>query len=208
MVRILILLCLMLVPLVDASAGDAKEKYLALLKIAKENPGQVDWQALRFAYSDTLEFDVFGRRTAEHRQKMVQAFSAGNFTDALAEAELVMDQDSTDIDAHRVAAEAYRQLGRNAQGDKEHAIAQALIGSIATGDGLTPSTAFAVISVAEEYEVFRAIGLGVTRQTLAKIDDHSFDLMSTVDLAGKTQDYYFLIDRVLAAEARMLKKSP
>ncbi len=37
---------------------------------------------------------------------------------------------------------------------------------------------------------------------------HGFDLMSTVDEGGKARDYYFLIDRVLAAESKLLKTSP
>ena len=76
--------------------------------------------------------------------------------------------------------------------------------SLMTGDGLTPKTAYTVISVQEEYELLHALGLKVTRQALAKIDSHAYDVMTTEGHDGVAGDYYFLIDRVLAAEARAL----
>jgi hypothetical protein len=95
-----------------------------------------------------------------------------------------------------------------AAAQREHDITAGLIKSIMTGDGLTPQTAFTVITVHEEYALFHILGLDVTQQALVNENGHGYDLMSTTDSDGKSQDYYFLIDRVLAAEARALTPQP
>jgi hypothetical protein len=178
--RILVFLCLLLVPLANAAADDAEDKYQALLAAAKQGNPPVDWQALRFAYADSPDFDYMGARTASQHQKMLQAFSDGDFGGALAMAKLILDQTYVDIDAHRISSGANRHLGKTVLAEREHAITEGLIKSITTGDGLTPSSAFTVISAREEYELFFSVGLKVTRQTLVRTEGHAYDLMSTV----------------------------
>jgi uncharacterized protein DUF4919 len=206
--RILAFLCLLLVPLADAAANDAEDKYLALLSAAKQNAGPVDWQALRFAYADSPDFDLMGDRTEAIRHEMIQAFNKDDFATALAKAKLIIDQAYIDLDAHWVAAAAHKHLGDVPAAQKEHDITAALMKSIMTGDGSTQETAFTVITVHEEYALLHILGLDVTRQTLVNENGHGYDLMSTVDGDGKTRDFYFKIDRVLAAEARLLTPQP
>jgi len=206
--KALFLACLLLVPLGQAFANEAEDRYQALLKAAQANPASADWQALRFAYSETPAFNVMDDPGAAQRKAIYAAFDAGDYATALALANKTIATDFVDLLAHRYAAVAYKHLDKPAQFEAEKAIADGLMKSVMTGNGLTPESPYTVISVAEEYELLHSFGLRTTRQALINADGHAFDLMSTVDDAGKAQDYYFLIDRVLAAEAKQLQPSP
>jgi hypothetical protein len=50
-----------------------------------------------------------------------------------------------------------------------------------SGDGKTAETAYQVKSVAEEYQVIRALGLAPQEQALILKDDKAYDLMTVVD---------------------------
>jgi hypothetical protein len=76
---------------------------------------------------------------------------------------------------------------------------------VKTGDGLSPAAAFTPIDVDEEYALMRALGAKVTQQALVQQDGHSYDALTTTDASGQPATYYFLIDRVLAAEAAAMK---
>lgn len=206
--KVLLLACLLFVPLGQAFANEAEDKYQALLKAAQANPAGADWQALRFAYSETPAFDIANDPEGDDRKAIYAAFDAGDFETALARAKAVIARDFVDLQAHRYAAVAYKHLNNAAGVDSEMGIAVGLMKSIMTGDGLSSGTAFSVISVNEEYELLHSLGLQVTKQALITTEGHRYDLMSTVDADGKAQDYYFLIDRVLAAEAKQLQPSP
>jgi len=206
--KYLLLACLLLIPLSEASANDAEDKYRALLTAAQANPAAADWQALRFAYSETPAFDVATDPVAAERTAIYAAFDAGDYATILVLADKIIAADFVDLLAHRYAAVAYKHLDKAAKFEAEKTIADALMKSIMTGDGLTPESPFTVISVAEEYELLHSLGLRTTRQALINANGHAFDLMGTVDDAGKAQDYYFLIDSVLAAEAKQLQPSP
>ncbi len=206
--KFLFLLCLLLVPLAEASADEAEDKYQALLKAAQADPANADWQALRFAYAETPEFNVASDPEGDDRKAIYEAFEVGDYKKALAAAKAVIARAFVDLQAHRYAAVAYKHLNNPAGLDSEMRIASGLMDSIMTGDGLSPGAAFTVISVNEEYELLHSLGLQVTKQALITTEGHSYDLMSTIDADGKAQDYYFLIDRVLAAEAKQLQPSP
>jgi len=51
----------------------------------------------------------------------------------------------------------------------------------------------------------RALGARVSEQALIQSGGHSYDALTAVDQAGHKATYYFLIDRVLAAEAAALQ---
>ena len=81
------------------------------------------------------------------------------------------------------------------------AIARGLLDSIEAGDGKTAATAFTVISVSEEYELMRAMGVKVAQQSLINQGGHVYDLLAGTGPTGAPASYYFLIDRVMAAES-------
>ena len=204
MLRRIAILVLLLLSSPAAAIDDADSKYRDLLTAAKS--GQpVDWQALRFAYAESSGFDVFGTKSAEARKAMNEALQANDYTGALLQANLILDQDYVDIDAHIVTEIANTKLGNTDEAEKQHSIVIGLLRSIRTGDGKTPETAFTVITVGEEYSLIRVLGLRAQHQLLIANGGHQYDGLDVVDREGHSQTLYFQIDRVMAAEAALLE---
>ena len=103
---------------------------------------------------------------------------------------------------------ALGKLGQAGPSAREEEIGFGLIKSIQTGDGKTAESAFTVVSVAEEYSLMRVLGRRVTRQSLVRKDGHFFDVLDTVDLQGRPSVDFFMIDRVMAAEAKAFAPKP
>ena len=203
-----------------ARADDPEAHYQALLTqatAAKPGDPSVDWAALRFAYADRPSFNVMGDQAEDALQKaMFQALTTKDYPGAVAKADQILGSDYVDADAHLILAICAKQTGDDATADAERTIALSLWKSIETGDGSSAAAAFTVIDVAEEYSLMRAKGRRVTQQALVASGGHSYDVLSTIAQgsapagsgaapAGDPRDFYFLIDRVLAAENAMLK---
>lgn len=191
-----------------AAEGDAEARYQALLAVAEAGDRPVDWQALRFAYADRPSFNVADDGLDVLRRSMRAAVGAGNFENALAEARLIFEQDYVDAEAHFGAALAYAKLGQTPAAIRERDIGAGLLKSIETGDGKSARSAYTVINVAEEYGLMSARGRRVMRQSLVRADGHAYDVLETVDETGAAQSYYFLIDRVMAAEIKAFRPKP
>ena len=204
MLRRIAILILLLISSPAIAIDDADSKYRDLLTAAKS--GQpVDWQALRFAYAESSGFDVLGTKSAEARKAMNEALQTNDYTGALLQANLILDQDYVDIDAHIITEIANTKLGNTDEAEKQHSIVVGLLRSIRTGDGKTPETAFTVITVGEEYSLIRVLGLRRQQQVLIANGGHQYDGLDVVDREGQSQRLYFQIDRVMAAEAALLK---
>jgi hypothetical protein len=204
MFRRIAILVLLLISSPAAATDDADSKYRDLLTAAKS--GQpVDWQALRFAYAESSGFDLLGTKSAEARKAMNEALRTNDYAGALVQANLILDQDYVDIDAHFVSEIANTKLGNSDEAKKQHSIVIGLLQSIRTGDGKTPETAFTVITVREEYSLIRMLGLRRQNQALIANGGHQYDVLDVVDKGGQSQTLYFQVDRVLAAEAALLK---
>ena len=139
-----------------------------------------------------------------HQEAMFKAFHAGDWPIVLEKAQTILKTTFVSIDAHVMSDIAYRQLGEPAKAEPHFRAARGLIGSIRTGDGRSPETAWSVIAVWEEYSIMRILGLQPSQQSLIQTNGHSYDAMEVVDEKGKTFTLYFLIDRVLAAQAKLL----
>ena len=179
---------------------DAEGRYQALLAAAKIAAPNVDWSQLRLAYAERPGFQVFAQSAA--RRQMLQAANASNCKDALPSAKAVIAENYVDVDAHFIAAYCEESSGDASESKLDRDIAVGLVRSIQTGDGLTPNAAFTPITVDEEYAVMRALGLKVESQALTQQGAHSYDVLHTLNEKGERGAFWFLIDRVLAAEAK------
>ena len=193
---------------VPAQAADRspEAKYQALLAAANAGTGPVDWQALRFAYAEQPSVNAVDDGLGAARKRMMAAREADNFPELLTQAKLIIDKDYVDGLAHLMASVAYTALKQPADAERERAIALGLLKSIETGDGLSPAKAFTVINVREEYQSMAARGRRVTKQSLISQNGHAYDALDTVDQKGDMVKYYFLIDRVMAAERAQMQK--
>jgi hypothetical protein len=184
------------------AAPDPDAAYQALLAKAQADPDAADWQAVRFAYAARPAFHVFAQSAA--KRTMFEAAGRSDCAAALPAALAVIAESYVDADAHMVAAFCEDAKGDAATAARDRAVGRALIKSIETGDGLSPATAFTVIDVDEEYALIRALGLHIIQQALIHAGGHAYDQLSVIDDKGHASSYYFLIDRVLAAEAAEL----
>jgi hypothetical protein len=186
-----------------AQPQDPEARYQQLLADAKASAPNSDWQGLRVAFAERPGFKVIGQDAA--KGEMFKAVEAGDCGKALGEAKAVIAEAFVDADAHLVAAYCDDKLGDSADAAWERDVGVGLLKSIETGDGMSPGDAFTVIDVDEEYALMRARGLKVTNQALVQEGGHAYDALTAVNDKGESATYYFLIDRVLAAEAAMLK---
>jgi hypothetical protein len=66
---------------------------------------------------------------------------------------------------------------------------------VATGDGKTPKTAFAVVTINEEYDVLGIRDLTLDTQSLVYNEGHAYDAMKAKSATGEEVMLYFQIDR-------------
>jgi hypothetical protein len=198
-----LLAALILLP-AGARAADGEAKYQEMLTAAKANPAETDWQALRFAYADRPSFSLFA--ADEGRKAIHAAREARDWQGLLAAADKLIDVVYVDGEAHLAAAVANGALGKADEAQREQAIALAIFKSMMpNGDGRSFERAFVVISVAEEYELMRARQRRPAQQHLIQQGGHAYDVIDTTGRDGDSVTFYFQIDRVMAAEARMLR---
>jgi hypothetical protein len=173
-----------------------KSTYADLLQRAKKGDPTLDFKDLRFAYTETADYNPYGD-TRDSRQRMFAALDAKEYDHVRALAETILAKNFLDLNGHFGAFIAHRELGNSQKADLHKFMFEGLVRSIEkSGDGKSPETAFVVISVDEEYVLLNWRGLRPTGQELVNQNGHSFDLMKAVDSkTNATVSYYFNIDK-------------
>ncbi|HEX5709266.1 MAG TPA: DUF4919 domain-containing protein [Pyrinomonadaceae bacterium] len=189
-----------------ATPAASKSNYPALVERVRKGDRAVDFGELRMAYTETADYNPYGG--GEERGQMFAALNERKFADALSVAEKVLQKNYVDLNAHFVSSVANRELGRGEQADFHRFIFTGLADSIRrSGDGKSTSTAFVVISTAEEYVVLNLMGLRPAGQALLHDGGHSYDRMRGVDPQTNQQvELYFNIDKPFGWLGNSLKK--
>ena len=185
-----------------AAPADPEARYQALLARAKASAPYSDWEGLRMAFADRPGFKLTGQDVT--KGEMFKAVEAADCATALTEAKAVIAEAFVDADAHLIAAYCDDKLGNATDATWERDVGLGLLKSIETGDGLSPASPFTVIDIDEEYALLRARGLTVSGQALLQQGGHSYDAITAVTDKGVSATYYFLVDRVLAAERKLM----
>lgn len=185
-----------------AAPLDPEARYQALLAKAKASAPYADWEGLRIAFASRPGFRLTGQDTT--KGEMFKAVEAADCATALTAAKAVIAEAFVDADAHLITAYCDDKAGDAVDAAKERDIGLGLLKSIETGDGLSTASPFTVIDVDEEYALLRARGLKVTGQSLVQQAGHSYDAITATDDKGVSATYYFLVDRVLAAEQKQM----
>ena len=172
-----------------------KSEYASLRDRVKSGDLAADFKRLRIAYVGSPEYQK-AKDTDDEKRAMLRALDSRNFRKALQNAEVVLDNNFTDMDAHFVEYIAYRELGEAAKSDFHHSVFRHLVKSILdSGDGKSTEGAYVVASVDEEYVVLRVLGLRLVRQSLDQDKGHSYDVLETKDPeSGKSVKLYFNVD--------------
>jgi hypothetical protein len=178
-----------------APTAAQKEDYAATVKRLKGGEQNVDFGALRIAFTETRDYSGYDDGD---RAKLIGALNAKDYKGALNLANARLEKDFVDLNAHYVAAIANNELKNHDQAEFHTKIFNGLMDSIILGrDGLTAANAYDVISTTEEYIVMGYLGYGYpSSQALMEENGHHYDkLTATNSKTKKTAGIYFNIDR-------------
>jgi len=167
--------------------------YESLLAEVRAGNTDIDFGALRMAFTRTDAYDPYGSVAVKLRKKsMYQDMENEAYADARAGADTVLAQQFVDIDAHLIAMVAARKLDDSVGYAFHRAVALGLLSSIeASGRGLDPDSPFVIISVNEEYALMRMRGLEFTEQSLVQCASGFCDKMTANDEEGNVGTLYF-----------------
>ena len=189
---LLVAVCLLSLPVL-LGAKDPSE-YARLLSALKAGNTSIDYARLRLSYVASSERKK-AKDTSAKERAMSKALEARDFAAALKNAEVVLDSEYVNLDAHFVAFIANRELGNAEKAEFHKAVFRGLVDSIRnSGDGKSPEKAWVIISVHEEYVVLRAMGMRPSGQSLMMAKGHAYDVMKAKDQDGKEEELYFNTD--------------
>ena len=141
-----------------------KPTYAELVEKAKSGDPTVDFAALRFAFLDAPGGHKEGFFNSRQFSTL---FQQKDYEKVLQTANDYLAQDFVDIRSHFYAGAALHALGREAESQKESALAKGLVKSITdSGDGKSQKTAYVAISTSEEYALLEWLGIHATSQSL------------------------------------------
>ena len=169
--------------------------YDALLAMARENPAEADFHALRMAFVRTPHYQPYAS-DIESLDALGDALHGDDLDTALAQVKNLLNTNYLDIEAHISADYIYTRRSETAQATYHRAFARGLIDSIArTGNGRSFETAFIVITLAEEYTLLRMLGLQPQTQQLVQHEEHWFDVHNVRHgTSGEAIRVYFNVD--------------
>jgi len=179
----------------QATKQEQPSDYASLLARVKSGDLTIDFKHLRFSWIDSPERHK-AKDTDEEKKTMFVALNSKDYKNVIKNGDVVLEQEFVDMDAHFAEFIAYRELQDKPKADFHQAVFAALLRSITgNGDGKSTKTAYAVISVHEEYVVLRTMGLQPSKQSVLNENGHSYDRLETQSReTGATVVVYFNVD--------------
>jgi uncharacterized protein DUF4919 len=157
-----------------------------------------DYQALRFAYAETPNFDPYARPAVEKRD-LIAAVNSGNLEQALDYANRILAQNYTDMDAHYALYIVYEKSGEHAKADFQRAVVQGLMKSFTdSGDGTSEETAMTAVAEAEEYAFLGLKGYQVLREGLSPSTSGPVHVFAVTTRDNQGTTVYFKANRIFA----------
>jgi hypothetical protein len=169
--------------------------YNSLVNKLKNNDLNVDFQALRFAYTKTENYKPYGGDD-NIKDAAFDALKKKNYPEAVRQAQSVLERNYVDLDVHLLCRTAYRETGNLEKYTFHSSILKGLVGSLyASGDGTAPEKAIIVISVSEEYFIMNANGLKSIKNTTFAANGHNYDKIDVENKkTAEKKVIYFNID--------------
>lgn len=155
-------------------------RYTALLMRTLDGDTTVDFSRMRFWFTQTKKYDPFALAGAAKligfRDSMYQAYTAKNWRVVRDFAGKILQREFCDIDAQSLASTSNLQLGDTVLSRVQGWTAHKLLESIkSSGDGLSPSTAYKLISVAEQRPFLAYLGYTSKNVESVVIDSRTLD---------------------------------
>ena len=175
----------------------AKTKYQLLVEKAKAKDKTVNFTELRNSFYESPDYHP--NTPMMTYRPLNAAIAQKNYEEALKIAESVLAKNFVELNAHMAAQIAYQETGNTERAEFHKFMVDGLLNSIrSSGDGKTTDTAFVVISINEEYGLFKSLGLRPIRQSLVHDKGHSYDAMTVVDPQTNQESvFYFNVDKPL-----------
>ncbi len=185
-------------PAADAAEPKPAQSYDELVAKLQGGDTSIDFQALRFAYAETPNFDPYASPAAD-KGDMIRTVRAGSLGQALMLANTILAANYTDMDAHFASFLIYDSRGDQTKAEFHRAVVQGLMKSFAdSGDGMSEDTAMVVVAVAEEYAYLGLKGYQVARQGLSPSKSGPVDVMAVTTADNQRATIYFNMRRVYA----------
>src|SRR5205085_2638842 len=147
---------------------------------------------------DPLTAGAFDRKPAE------AAVEKGDKEAARSAIEALLARHPVDIDVNAFASTVYERIGDKEKAKLHEQIMAGLIGAIlGAGSGTSPSRAWPVLSVREEFLILDSLGLKKGVVSTQRIDGHDFDVHKFLNRqTGDVVTIYFNIDLPRQAQRR------
>jgi hypothetical protein len=187
----------------DADVAYYRERATALATESTTEVARTNFARMRRGRM-YLQQESAGAETANREIALTQAFNKNDNQAIVDITGKILVGDQADIRAHMLRAVALRRLGRTKEADFHREAAIGLVESIVRGgDGRSFDTAWTVFRVKEEYEVLKAGGYLVERQSLTHHDKRDFDILDARKPDGsETFRAHFDITEMFAEEGR------
>lgn len=186
------------------------DSYSALVAKAAAHDATTDFRALRLAYLDSKAHERAGAQLEKAdrlREAMFMAARAQDHATVRSNAEQILSIDYTDLWAHKLLRQSCVALKDQPCAELHHFVEFGLLDSIMhSGDGKSCATGWEAVQIAEEYFVLGMMGVKSEMQSLVQDGGHNCDAMQGTDPKGAKVTYYFNIDAMMAAEAKMFAK--
>lgn len=155
-----------------------------------------DFFTLRMAYAKTENYSPYSSQINDSLKKARTLIDSLNYQSALELLSRIQKTNYVNIPLHLYCGYIYKEIGDSIKSDFHYNIYNGLLNSIyESGDGISPKTAFIVISTKEEYHFLNWFNFRLREQSLIHADDFSFDMMKVTD-PETTQEHeiYFNIE--------------
>ncbi|ANM29698.1 hypothetical protein ABI59_09065 [Acidobacteria bacterium Mor1] len=167
----------------SASSGwSLDQRYEQLFAGMLASPGDVDFQALRAAWARHETYDPYLSRSTGFQNALIAlngAIEQRRFTEAASLCRLQLDRYWIEPDWQRACEKAYLQSRDSIQATVHRSIPPRNLSAILdSGDGLTPATAFRVVTTGEPPRVLATMGYTVRTRGLVQHDGATYELVT------------------------------
>jgi hypothetical protein len=172
-----------------------EEDYITQLDTIKKGESS-DFFTLRMAYTKTKEYSPYQSDISDSIKKALLLIDSLRFENALSVLKYIQDYNFVNIPSHLYCGFIYMELGDSLKSEYHYNIYDGLLNSIYdSGDGISPETAYIVITTKEEYDFLNWFGLQFNGQSLLSSDGYNFDLMEVTDPETKENfEIYFNVE--------------
>jgi hypothetical protein len=174
-----------------AHSSSLNDNYSTLLTKVKNGNTNIDFKAFRIAYTQTPLYNPY---KVDDSTQIIRAINEKDYPQMLKYADIILEKNFTDLDAHYASMIAYEKLGDQKRFNFHRTVLFKLLDSIIkSGDGKTPETALQVITIREEYMAMMILQLKQNSRTSKQIGEKSYDVSEVFD-AKNNQTYTLYFD--------------